>query len=164
MKEIPLTQKQVAIVGDKRFDYLNQWKWCAIKSRNTFYAIRNQYRYGKYPKMVIMHRVIMNDPLGVKIDHRDGIGTHNWEDNLRIATHIENIWNQPIRTNNSSGFKGVCWHKATGKWNAKIGVRGVRISLGYFDDVLDAACTYNEAAIKYFGEFAWLNEIPESFA
>ena len=40
MKKILLTQNQVALVDDQDYDWLNQWKWCAIQGRYTFYAMR----------------------------------------------------------------------------------------------------------------------------
>ena len=161
MKNIPLTQGKFAIVDDDSFEYLSQWKWCAIKSSKRFYAIRSVYRPYRYPLMVIMHRLI----LGVKdrktqVDHIDRNGLHNWKGNLRIATHSENRRNEGLRDINSSGLKGVGWHKRIGKWQARLGFEYGRIHLGYFDDKWDAAKAYNEAASEHFGEFAWLNPIP----
>jgi hypothetical protein len=38
MKKIRLTQGKITLVDDKDFDYLNQWKWYAQKSHNTYYV------------------------------------------------------------------------------------------------------------------------------
>jgi hypothetical protein len=60
---------------------------------------------------------------------------------------------------NTSGFKGVIWHKQSKKWYARITLNYKRIDLGLFKDKIQAAIAYNEAAIKYHGEFARLNKI-----
>ena len=41
MKEIKLSQGKVTLVDDEDFEYLNQWKWCAMKGNSTFYVIRH---------------------------------------------------------------------------------------------------------------------------
>lgn len=58
-----------------------------------------------------------------------------------------------------SGFKGVVWLEKAKKWMARIKFESNFIYLGIFIDKLDAAKSYNEAAKKYFGEFAYLNKI-----
>jgi hypothetical protein len=40
MKTIQLTQDKVALVDDEDFEALNAVKWCAHRSRHTFYAVR----------------------------------------------------------------------------------------------------------------------------
>jgi hypothetical protein len=66
--------------------------------------------------------------------------------------------NRKLQSNNSSGFKGITWSK--GAYHARICVEGKRINLGRFCDAVDAATAYDNAAIKYFGEFARLNFKP----
>ena len=64
-----------------------------------------------------------------------------------------------LEFNQSSRFIGVCWRKATKKWIAKISINSKRIHLGIFEKEVDAAKAYNEAAIKYRGASARLNNI-----
>jgi hypothetical protein len=67
--------------------------------------------------------------------------------------------NSKIAINNTSGFKGVYWNKQNAKWTALIRLNNKKIHIGNYIDIKDAAKAYNEAAIKFHGEFAKLNEI-----
>lgn len=88
------------------------------------------------------------------IDHVNGIKTDNRLDNLRQATRSENMRNMRLRKNNSSGFKGVHWHRQSKKWRASIWVDGTSQGLGLFDTPEDAHAAYCEAARIHFGDFA----------
>ena len=57
----------------------------------------------------------------------------------------------------TSRFKGVSWDRHTRKWIAKIGFNGKQTYLGLFEDEIEAALTYDEAATRLHDEFAWLN-------
>jgi hypothetical protein len=62
------------------------------------------------------------------------------------------------RVKKTSKFKGVCWD-TRGKWRARITQSKKNKHLGYFTDEIEAAKAYNKAALKHFGEFAYLNEV-----
>jgi hypothetical protein len=91
----------------------------------------------------------------LQIDHIDGVKLNNRPDNLRCANHVQNAGNRGISKRNSSGHKGVSLNKASGKWHACIGngVGKVR-SLGYFNQIEQAAAAYRKAATERFGAFA----------
>jgi hypothetical protein len=88
------------------------------------------------------------------IDHKDGDGLNNRIENLREATQSQNVHNSQKRTSNTSGFKGVIWLKNRCKWRAQITVSGKNKNLGQFTDINDAAFAYEQATVKFFGEFA----------
>jgi hypothetical protein len=69
----------------------------------------------------------------------------------------QNCFNQRIASNNTSGFKGVSWHKSHKAWQAKIVINGRAHTLGHFHNLEDAARAYDSAAVKAFGDFAHLN-------
>lgn len=88
------------------------------------------------------------------IDHCNGIrGDNRWA-NLRLASPQGNAHNARTRKDNSSGFKGVCWHKGSRKWAAYIQHGGKRLSLGRHATPELAAAAYAEAAQRLHGEFA----------
>ena len=73
---------------------------------------------------------------------------------LRIeGTNVNNISNDTIYQSNTSGVRGVSWHKGQNKWQARIGFKGKTILLGYFDDIEDAKAARKEAEEEYFKAF-----------
>jgi hypothetical protein len=88
------------------------------------------------------------------IDHKNGNSADNRWVNLREATVSQNLANQRIRSNNTSGFKGVTWDKAKRKWAAQIRVKGRHIHIGRFASAEEAHSAYCDAAKRHFGEFA----------
>lgn len=92
-------------------------------------------------------------PVGL-IDHRDTDKKNNRFANLREATGSQNLANRGPTARNRSGHKGVCWHRLTSKWEAKIKVGKKNHHIGLFKTKQDACAAYNAAAIEYFGEFA----------
>lgn len=161
MKKIPLTHGKFAIVDDEDFEYINQWKWHTKEGKNTFYAIRTEGS-GENKKRFRMHRVVMNAPDGIEVDHRDRNGVNNRKENLRLATHQQNGMNKGMQSNNKSGQTGVHKVKRTGKWWAYIKKDRKMISLGFHDLFKDAVEARIEGEKTYFGEFAINSNIKRS--
>lgn len=158
MKTIQLTQGFVALVDDADFERVSAHKWCANRNRHTVYAYRKDSR-----RTVYMHRFVCGviDPK-VKVDHEDHNGLNCQRYNLRVATNAQNNMNQKKRSDGlSSKFKGVCWHKRYGKFQADIRLNGKSKFLGMFVSELDAALAYDAAAREHFGEFALCNFPPK---
>ena len=154
MQKIKLTQEKYALVDDQDFEYLNRWKW-RINSQG--YAVRRVYigsGMNRISKDIRMHRQIMNEPSGLEIDHIDLNGLNNQRNNLRIATHWQNLANRNIQSNNTSGYKGVSWSKQNKKWWAQIYINSKTISLGFYDDINEAVKVRNKAYKDRYGEFA----------
>ncbi len=108
-------------------------------------------------KKQFIHRVVFMMHHGFLpkfIDHIDGNPSNNKIQNLREATHSQNIMNKRLQSNNSTGIRGVHFDKAKSKYAASITVQRIRIHLGYFDSFELAALCYAESAKKYHGEFA----------
>jgi hypothetical protein len=91
------------------------------------------------------------------VDHKDRNGLNNCWANLREATKSQNAGNSKRFANNTSGYKGVVWHKAGKKWLARISMSGRTVHLGSFSSKDEAVAAYNCAAQNHFGEFARVN-------
>jgi hypothetical protein len=107
-----------------------------------------------------MHRFIINAPFGVQIDHINGNKLDNRRSNIRMATVQKNAFNRKKPKGKcTSQYKGVFKRKDLNKWETRIKINNKSIYLGTFVDEVDAAKAYNQAARKYFGEFARCNDI-----
>ena len=91
------------------------------------------------------------------VDHIDGDRSNNHHENLRCATHMENMRNRAKHKNGLSAYKGISFHRNSGKWQARILLNGVNKSLGYFKIEREAAEAYNTAAVEFYKEFARVN-------
>jgi len=154
MKLIPLTQDKFAQVDDEDFEWLSQWKWRYDRG----YAGRRTKVNGKRCT-IFMHREIAQTPDGMETDHRKtGETLNNQRSNLRVCTVAQNQANRGLAWNNTSGYKGVSYHRAKKKWRARIKAGGGKlIQVGYFPNAEDAAHAYDAAARQLHGEFAYLN-------
>lgn len=148
---IALTNGGFSICDANDFDRISQFNWFSVKDGNIAYAMR-----GERGRLVRMHSEILGHKF---IDHINGDGLDNRRSNLRAATASQNGMNRGKFAKSHSKFKGVTFSKKDNKWTSRIKANGKRISLGYFRDEMAAAIAYNNAAIKFFGPFARLNQI-----
>lgn len=96
--------------------------------------------YGCWPKM--------------QIDHIDLNPFNNAISNLREATFSQNNANRKVRSDSSSGVKGVAWHAHNKKWIVRVSCNKKRVYQAYFDDLNDAALAYQREATRAFGQYA----------
>ena len=151
--EIKLSKGKFADIDDADLDLVKSYKWYAQKNRNTYYAIAFLGQH-KGQKKIFMHRLILDliDPT-IHTNHIDGNGLNNRRNNIRACTDAENKRNVGNYSSNTSGYKGVCWHKRNRKWLASISFNGESIFLGYFDNPILASKVYERAAKGLHGEF-----------
>ncbi len=156
MKILLLTQGKIALIDDKDFLLVSEYKWRACKNRDTYYAMAHIRKNGKRTGLS-MHRLILNAPEEMETDHINHNGLDNRRCNLRLVTHQQNHFNRKGNINSSSKYKGVYWNKRDKKWQVHIWIDYKNHYLGRFDDEQKAAWAYDEAAKKLFGEYACLN-------
>ncbi len=121
-------------------------------SATAGYLMVNFY-FGK----ISAHRLVFlwhHGQLPVTVDHIDGNPMNNRIENLRPATHAENSRNCGISVANTSGVRGVSFHKPTRKWAAHIRAEGKMKHLGLFVSLDDAAAARRAAEQAYYGGFA----------
>jgi hypothetical protein len=87
------------------------------------------------------------------VDHMDNNRTNNCLSNLRWATRTENLRNSQIRSTNTSGFKGISFHKLTKKWRSSITIDGILIELGLYETIEEATLARQSKANEVFGIF-----------
>lgn len=157
MKEIPLTQGQVALVDDCDYALVSCFKWCAWKSKHhkTFYAVTNVLLANGKRSTMFMHRFLLNAPPHLESDHIDGNGLNNQRGNLRFCTSAQNNFNMRTQRKRSSPYKGVSPNGVG--WLARIGCGGKRFCLGTYKTPEEAAHAYDKAARELYGDFALPN-------
>jgi hypothetical protein len=160
MKFIDIKGGFQAIVDDEDYYKLSKYRWhLKSKSKNSKYAEQTS----KKDLESSMHRIVLKAKKGQFIDHINGNTLDNRKENLRFCDLSQNSMNRRISPKNKSGFKGVVVRKVIYKdriykyYIAQIGLRGKKIYLGQFKNIIDAAKKYNDTAKKYFGDFARLN-------
>lgn len=135
---------------------LRFFQWRIVVRPHTKYVIHT-----KKGKTTWLHRVIMDCPAGMLVDHENRNGLDNRRGNLRIATHSQNSCNRlKPASSATSRYKGVYLARdqvRKSPWRAKIYVNRKKIHLGYFADEREAAMAYDEAALRLHGVFAVLN-------
>lgn len=126
------------------------------KISNTKY--RGTVIFGQRHKV---HRIIWLMQTGEwpkgEIDHIDGNGLNNAWANLRDVTHSQNMMNAAVRSDSTSGYKGVSYDKSRDMWYAYINVDGKRKMLGRHKTKQEAVAARKVAQDALFGEFARVN-------
>lgn len=125
-------------------DVVKNYKWSFDESNGYVVNVKNN---------VLLHRLIINPPCEMMVDHINGNRLDNRKINLRIVTPQQNAINISRRCDNTSGHKGISWDKKSKKWHTYINIKTKRIHLGYFDSLEEAIEVRKQAEIEYFGEY-----------
>jgi hypothetical protein len=143
-----------AMVDDEDYDrVIEAGPWHRKVRSHTTYVYRAIYADGRQITQQLHNFITGFD----RVDHIDHDGLNNQRLNLRLATQRQNMQNRRPLDACTSQYKGVCWHKRGGKWQATIRIDGIQTYLGMFDDEVEAALTYDHHARIEYGDFAYLN-------
>ena len=149
--ELILTDKTYNEVGRAKID-IEDLKTAKLASRWTL----TSQGYVRNKELGLLHRLIMNAEDNEEIDHvKTGFKyrSDNRKQNLRKATRSENQFNTSIKSNNTSGYKGVSYNKKSKKWYAEIQCDKNRLHLGSFDTAKEASLAYKSKARELHKEF-----------
>ena len=149
------------LIDDEDFEKVSKYKWYLSCIGNI---VRNRKYKNKIPDNLPINisGIILGKKKGLFIDHVNRDKFNNCKSNLRYCTITQNNFNRGIKKDNTSGYKGIYWHKLKnlkGKWRARISINNKRFHLGLFDDIKKAVKVYNKACKKYHGDFAVLNKV-----
>lgn len=154
---IPLTKDMYTLIDKDDYCLVEKKKWCCVYrgKAKTPCAMASPSKRMPY---CYLHRAIMKPPSDMVVDHINGDGLDNRRCNLRICTQSQNTMNR----HQEKKWKGISYRKDNQIWRAYIQINKKMLGLGHYNKALDAATAYNIAAIKYFGEFACLNDLTLS--
>ena len=139
--EIRLTRGRTAYVDLADLEFVRQFRW----------GIRGSTKYCGC-SAGLLHRMLLDAPDDLQVDHKDGDGFNNRRANLRLATPSQNKGNHRQKTG-VSGFWGVSLDRRRGHYEVRVANKFV----GSFDDPVEAARHRDRLAIERWGEFARLN-------
>lgn len=143
------------MVDDEDYAWLARYSWCRNPGHKTDYAVARVD--GRVQQM---HRLILQPPPGLRVDHKNGNGLDNRRSNIRLATASQNQQNKPVSTLNRTGFKGVSRAPKPNlrrPFYVQLKIDGRRKNIGWFATAEEAAAAYDKAASELYGEFACLN-------
>lgn len=156
MCEIPLRSRDgsirtYALVDRADFQRFGHLSW-SLQGRGRYAGRKDG------SQIVLLHREILGLKKGDgrEGDHENGDKLDCRRSNLCVVTKAQNMENQTaLRQDNRSGYRGVSWHKGTGKWTVQAQVNGQYHYIGLFEDVHEAG----QAASDFRRE-----HMPHSFA
>ncbi len=162
MAEIKTKSGFIILVDDQDVELVSQFTWWPHFGRHkhlTPYAVSKAYHDNTYTR-IYMHRLIMQAPDGVLVDHVNGNGLDNRRSNLRFANKSLNAVNRHIPVS-KVGFRGVDLHgrlkDGTAMYRARVGGGHNTWHGPRRLDPVQAARDYDAEAYQRYGEFARLN-------
>ena len=153
MKEIPLTQGQVALVDDEDFERVNAFKWHASWNprAQSFYARRTRVVSDGW-QTILMHRFILDTPNYLETDHINHNTLDNRRENLRNCTRAQNKINKRVYSNNKLGIKGISMDRSS--YRVQIWAGKKLVFSKNFPTLEKAINARNKAYTKFHGKFA----------
>jgi len=155
-------EKIITIIDTEDLERVKSFgvRWCAKRDKHNklYYAMGTKWEIvNDEPKLITycLNILLVNGKKGYHVDHINNDSLDNRKENLRIATVSNNTRNRKSKnSNNSSGYRNVCWIKSKGQWVVQLHIDGKNKRLGYFNDVHEAGKFAEEMRKKYYKEFA----------
>ncbi len=154
--EVPLRRSAGSVALVDAIDLVLIRDYASWHLHDTGYASTEQSDTERR-RRIYMHRRILQPTNGLEVDHINRDPLDNRRSNLRLATRTQQAANTGLRSDNTSGYKGVSWDRSRRCWYASIRNDGRSVALGGYPNPEDAARAYDVAALAAWGEFAYLN-------
>lgn len=148
-KKVLLGNDQFAIVDDEDFELVSQYQWRAHKGGNSEHHVYAVTR-------LRMHRLVMQAPPGMIVDHINGDTLDNRKSNLRLCTTAQNQQNTRSRTG-SSRYKGVSFNAKKKRWRGAFMANGQNYYVGCFATEEEAARAVDKKRKEVCGDFSTTN-------
>lgn len=140
------------------YDKIKDYCW---NKNEKGYIICNQYNASNKKQIKVrMHRIIVDCPDDLEVDHINHNVIDNRKNNLRICNHNKNSMNRNMRSDNTSGITGVRWSDRYNKWEASIGFKGKRL-VKRFVQLTDAINQRKKWEEELFGNYSYNNSIKK---
>ena len=150
---IKLTQGQVAIIDAENLEKIGEHRWYAAWDSTSmkYYAVTMiKIETGKQ-KTLGMHRLLLNPPSHLVVDHINGNSLDNKIENLRICTHAQNARNRGKQNGVKSNHKGI--NKKNGKYQVQITKDRIKYYIGSYDTYEEAVEAQESAGKELHGDF-----------
>jgi len=151
---IPLTAGFTTVIDEADWPLVAPYTWCTIKQGTRYPYAKAWAREGADRRVIFMHRLILNAPPELHVDHKNHDTLDNRRSNLRLVTREQNQANQRA-LGGTSRFRGVRWYKNA--WQAAVMFRGHVHYLGRYADEEEAARAVDRALLEAWGTHARLN-------
>lgn len=155
---IELTQGKSTIIDKEDWEKVKDYRWYAKKIpryKDKYHAMSTIKKEDGTNTTITLHRLIMDAPENLQVDHVNHEPLDNRKENLRLCTSSENAANREKHRNNKSGYTGVV--SVAGGWVAQLTCAGERITMGPFETKEEAARAYDRKKLEEFGAFAKTN-------
>lgn len=139
--------KAVAIIDYDDLSKLSSYKWTLSKQGYAKSRIGEQ--------CILMHRIIMDCPLKMVVDHVNHNKLDNRKNNLRVCTVQQNLFNSKLMSKSKSGVKGVSYNKILKRWQAYITLNYKKVHIGWYSNKEEAEKARRDFEIIYQGEYAY---------
>ena len=149
---VTLTKGLTAVIDAADVPLVSGYYWSALI--NVYYGHAYAVRF-QSGKAILMHRVLLDAPKGLQVDHIDGDGLNNRRANIRLCTPNLNQANRAVERRNRIGAKGVSISRTGRRFKASITPNGKKIHLGSFATKQEAAAAYKGAARVLWGNFTY---------
>jgi hypothetical protein len=153
-KKVPLGRGLFAIVDDEDYLIISRFRWHSVRgnkdSSDLIYAVAN----------IRMHRLILDVPIGMFVDHINGDPLDNRRCNLRLCTNAQNQQNTHSR-GGSSRYKGVSYSKRKKRWKGAFIFEGRYYYCGSWGTEREAAAAVDKKRREICGDFASKNLLDQ---